>query len=99
MKTDSQRLDKTKLLKTQPGRIELLSRHGDVFGHGAVSLHTERFIKLASVRPSLAAGRTSAATGIWRHGDVGARCQLGMLFASAYDRSRYFVAKYAREVH
>jgi len=99
MKSDGQRLDQTKFLETQFGWIELLSRHGDVFRHGAVSLHTKRFVELASVGATPATGRALATIGVRRHGDIGAFGQCRMLFASAYDRSRYFVAKYAREAH
>jgi hypothetical protein len=64
MKTNGQRFDQAEFFEGKPCRIESFWRHNNVFGEGAVPLHSHGLIELAGIGAPAAAGSTFSAIGI-----------------------------------
>ena len=99
MEPNRQRFHQAQLLDAQGGGVKLVRGHRDVLGQSTISLYAKRFVELAGIRPMAQAGRTFAATGVRRHGDVHARPQSRVLFASLDDGCGHLMAGNAREGH
>src|SRR5579864_5752116 len=91
MKSDRQWLNQTQLFQCQLGGIQFFSRHHNEFGEGAIPLHTECLVELASVPTATPARGAFTATGIWGDSYVRASRQYGLASEVLNDGRRYFM--------
>src|SRR5262249_55747557 len=96
MKPDGHRFHKAQLFQRQLRGIQLFSRHHNEFGEGAIPLHAESLVELASIPTATPAGRALTATGVWGDCYVRSRRQYGNASTIFDDGRRYFMAQNAR---
>jgi hypothetical protein len=70
-------LYQAKLLERKLCWVKLIRARGDVLGKRAVTLYTERLVKLARVWPTTSARRTLATAGVRRQGHVCTSSEVG----------------------
>ena len=92
MKSDGKRFHQAQLFQGQLSGIQFFSRQHNEFGKGAIPLHTESLVELASVPTATPARRALAATGIWGDRYVRASRQYGLASEVLNDGRRYFMS-------